>query len=330
MSEGNRKRRRQKAWDSGLVPRYCAAKKKDGTSCGLAPIRGGVVCHKHGGSAPQVRRKAGERLLMAGDTAIAYLVRVLEDQSMEPALRVKVALEIASRTGFVAGMKVEHSGEVGLSFTDRLTIVEVLNEWMPRRAPDGATTGPRTLAVHASKWSQNAPIERVTVLCRQRGSEQYTTQEDTMSDTATAAPATKAPRTRKAAGATKATAPAATPKPAAQKRTRAAKATPAVPAALAADLASGTTRLFRTRANGTTRRIQYLAADSHPRKLAEQIVGMREAGKTIKEICTELHLSPASVRRAITGVMLARDVEAGTATEATLAAQGLRLVRKAS
>ena len=33
-----------------------------GEPCGLSPVRGATVCHKHGGSAPQVKAKAAERV----------------------------------------------------------------------------------------------------------------------------------------------------------------------------------------------------------------------------------------------------------------------------
>ena len=41
----------------------CAAKTSSGHPCRQRPIRGGTVCYTHGGSAPQVRRKADERLV---------------------------------------------------------------------------------------------------------------------------------------------------------------------------------------------------------------------------------------------------------------------------
>ncbi len=150
-----------------------------------------------------------------------------------------------------------------------------------------------------------------------------------MSDTATKTPATKAPRTRKAAAATKApaaakaTAPAPSTTQTAQKPPRAAKGKPAsskpaeaaaakvVTTDLAADLASGNVRLFRVRGNGTTRRIPYLAPASSARKKAEQVAEMRTAGKTMRDIATELHLSLATVRRELTHLALAQAVEAG-------------------
>jgi hypothetical protein len=45
--------------------RKCSAHRRDGQPCGNYAIVGGRVCRIHGGAAPQVRKKAGERLLMA-------------------------------------------------------------------------------------------------------------------------------------------------------------------------------------------------------------------------------------------------------------------------
>jgi hypothetical protein len=39
----------------------CVRVKRDGEQCSNPPIRGGVVCHAHGGTAPQVRAKAAVR-----------------------------------------------------------------------------------------------------------------------------------------------------------------------------------------------------------------------------------------------------------------------------
>jgi hypothetical protein len=46
------------AWPS----RKCSARRRDGQPCGCWAIRGGTVCRVHGGAAPQVRRKARDRL----------------------------------------------------------------------------------------------------------------------------------------------------------------------------------------------------------------------------------------------------------------------------
>lgn len=41
----------------------CRAHRRDGALCSRYSIRGGFCCPSHGGSAPQVKRKARERLL---------------------------------------------------------------------------------------------------------------------------------------------------------------------------------------------------------------------------------------------------------------------------
>lgn len=44
------------------APRCTATAKSTGRRCEKTPVRGATVCAKHGGSAPQVRRKAKERV----------------------------------------------------------------------------------------------------------------------------------------------------------------------------------------------------------------------------------------------------------------------------
>ena len=58
--------------------RQCNGTNKKGEPCGRAPIRGGFVCPRHGGGAPQVRRKANERLadLIDPDRALREAARL--------------------------------------------------------------------------------------------------------------------------------------------------------------------------------------------------------------------------------------------------------------
>ena len=56
MSKGTTYKQRQ------LNPRRCSATNREGKPCGAWAIKGGGVCRVHGGSAPQVRRKANMRL----------------------------------------------------------------------------------------------------------------------------------------------------------------------------------------------------------------------------------------------------------------------------
>ncbi len=57
--------------------RRCKARTKRGP-CKLRPILGGLVCHVHGGAAPQVKRKAAERLadLIDPDRALREMARL--------------------------------------------------------------------------------------------------------------------------------------------------------------------------------------------------------------------------------------------------------------
>ncbi len=49
----------------GTAPKKCVAKKQSGQPCVNWPIKGATVCRVHGGSAPQVKRKAQQRVALA-------------------------------------------------------------------------------------------------------------------------------------------------------------------------------------------------------------------------------------------------------------------------
>jgi hypothetical protein len=76
-----------------------------------------------------------------------------------------------------------------------------------------------------------------------------------------------------------------------------------------ADLATGTAQLHKERANGTTRRLHFLAPGSEGRVLAEYVEAMRDNGQTMAQIAGGLHLSPAATRRAYNDLLLTREFE---------------------
>src|SRR3546814_14929883 len=78
--------------------RRCTAKNRAGERCGKAPIKGGTVCVTHGGSAPQVRRKATLRLLELVDPAIGTLARAMV-QADKSADRQRAANRLPDRAG---------------------------------------------------------------------------------------------------------------------------------------------------------------------------------------------------------------------------------------
>lgn len=128
-----------------------------------------------------------------------------------------------------------------------------------------------------------------------------TAKKTTTTTKAPAKPATKA-STAKAAPAKQEGKPKAAPKEP--------TATP-VPATLVEALTSGAAQLFKVRANGTKRSLPYLKPGSTDRLQAEHVVGRRDKGETVGAIAADMNVSVATVRRFITNLLLAQEVEAG-------------------
>lgn len=105
MSTGNRKRRRA----AGLLPepQKCVARNRRGDPCRLPPVKGAAVCHKHGGSAPQVKRKAAERIANASDVAAVKLVQLIQDPSVPYAIQLAAAKDLLDRAEVTGKAKVE-------------------------------------------------------------------------------------------------------------------------------------------------------------------------------------------------------------------------------
>jgi hypothetical protein len=75
--------------------------------------------------------------------------------------------------------------------------------------------------------------------------------------------------------------------------------------------ALGVVKLVRKRKNGTLRSLPYLASGSDPRKAAEAVAARRAEGETINAIAEDLKASIATVRRMVTNLELAQEIEAG-------------------
>lgn len=61
------------------MSRCTATAKSTGERCQKDAIKGGTVCHLHGGSAPQVKAKAQERLDRMADEVTADVAEILSD-----------------------------------------------------------------------------------------------------------------------------------------------------------------------------------------------------------------------------------------------------------
>lgn len=110
--------------------RQCTAHStRTGERCRQRAIRGGSVCRTHGGSAPQVRQKAQERLLALVEPAIARLSELLA-QKRDHKVALGAARDILDRNDLGGKQKIEQSGEV------RLTVERVIVD-APRQIGEG-------------------------------------------------------------------------------------------------------------------------------------------------------------------------------------------------
>jgi hypothetical protein len=79
----------------------CTAKsQRNGRRCGAYAIRGGNVCSIHGGRAPQVRDAAKARFEELVPVAIKELQKILDDEYVEPEVKLKAVAEVLDRTYF--------------------------------------------------------------------------------------------------------------------------------------------------------------------------------------------------------------------------------------
>ena len=109
--------------------RQCTAKAKGtGQRCRQRPIRGGTVCHKHGGSAPQVKAAAARRLAVLVDPAIGVLDALLRAVDEHPAQALGAAKDILDRAGHKTPDELDLnmlSGTVNLDELEAMTTEEL-------------------------------------------------------------------------------------------------------------------------------------------------------------------------------------------------------------
>ncbi len=97
MSNGNRKRRRLRG--DLPEPATCTATTSAGNPCRSAPVTGARVCWHHGGAAPQVKRKAEERIAAAADPAAAKLVELMSSKKVPYSVQLAAAKDLLDRAG---------------------------------------------------------------------------------------------------------------------------------------------------------------------------------------------------------------------------------------
>jgi hypothetical protein len=79
-----------------VPPVRCRAHTSSGKPCKRWAIVGGFVCATHGGTAPQVRRKANERILALAPRA-AQIIAALAEGSQSDVVRLRAAQDILDR-----------------------------------------------------------------------------------------------------------------------------------------------------------------------------------------------------------------------------------------
>jgi hypothetical protein len=71
------------------------------------PMKGGVVCIKHGGGIERVRKGAMERLASALDATTGELIRLALSEETEDKVKVQAINSILDRTGLKGGVEVD-------------------------------------------------------------------------------------------------------------------------------------------------------------------------------------------------------------------------------
>ena len=93
-------------------PRRCKAhSSRTGEPCKLPPVKGSNVCRSHGGAAPQVKRKARQRIEEAADRMARELLKMATDDNVADSVKLAAIRDALDRAGLAARTAV--SVEVG-------------------------------------------------------------------------------------------------------------------------------------------------------------------------------------------------------------------------
>lgn len=89
------------------VKTLCKAHRRNGEPCKNAAMNGSTVCRMHGGAAPQVRRRAQQRILEASDRAAFRLVQMMQDKSLPAAVQLAAARDLLDRANLAGKQEIE-------------------------------------------------------------------------------------------------------------------------------------------------------------------------------------------------------------------------------
>lgn len=136
-------------------PRYradgtllCSGHRSNGKDCNAPAVRGTTVCRVHGGSAPQVQRKARMRLAEMVDPALATLAREMVNPNGSAQSRLRAAENVLDRAGFPRHLETS-SEEARVLLTERLIQFRE-QQLQDRRKPRKRKTTPPPVVIEGS------------------------------------------------------------------------------------------------------------------------------------------------------------------------------------
>lgn len=138
----------------------CSARRTNGEVCGNYPVHGSNVCRKHGAGAPQVKRKAAERILAASDLAAKKLIEFMNDKRVPYAVRLSATKDLLDRAGIGGRQPVQV--EVSL-FEQLITGGTILYDL---KTPEGDIVDAEVVDPEAEEREVAAEQERFAVMGR--------------------------------------------------------------------------------------------------------------------------------------------------------------------
>lgn len=96
-----------------------ATSKQAGRQCKRGAIPGGLVCKMHGGGAPQVQKKAAERLAEARDRALGLLNELLADGKVDARTALDAVVKLTEKVETLEGRASDRVEVSNVSEVDR-------------------------------------------------------------------------------------------------------------------------------------------------------------------------------------------------------------------